>query len=131
MTRETVVTAAAESDPARKLAIYARAVRETQERLAPLFLALREASSTEPEAREVWADISDRRAENMRKLATDLRDAGGLRPDLSIDEAADTIWATNSSELYVMLTTERGWSPDRFEHWLADTWTRLLLPLGS
>ena len=66
----------------------------------------------------------------MRKLATDLRDAEGLRANLTIDEAADTIWATNSSELYVMLTTERGWSPDRFEHWLADTWTRLLLPLG-
>lgn len=120
----------AESDPARKLAIYAHAVRETQERLAPLFLALRDASSTEPEARKVWAEISNRRAENMRKLATDLRDAEGLRANLTIDEAADTIWATNSSELYVMLTTERGWSPDRFEHWLADTWTRLLLPLG-
>ena len=66
----------------------------------------------------------------MRKPATDLRDAGSLRADLTVDESADTIWATNSSELYIMFTNERGWSPDWFEHWLADTWSRLLLPHG-
>jgi hypothetical protein len=30
--------------------------------------------------------------------------------------------------LGVLLTAERGWTPDRYEHWLADTWRRLLLP---
>jgi AcrR family transcriptional regulator len=118
----------AEPDPARKLAIYARAVREIQARMAPLYLALRDASATEPEAEKVWREISDRRAANMRKLAQEVGAAGGLRPDVSIDEAADVIWATNSSELYVLLTAERGWPPDRYEAWLADAWCRLLLP---
>ena len=118
----------AEPDPARKLAIYARAVREIQARMAPLLLALRDASATEPDAAEVWREISDRRAANMRLLAQDLEAARGLRAGLSIDEAADVIWATNSSELYVLLTVERGWPPDRYERWLADTWCRLLLP---
>jgi AcrR family transcriptional regulator len=117
----------AEPDPARKLAIYARAVRHIQARMAPLFLALRDASATEPEAGVVWREISDRRAKNMRDLVRNLKAADGLRDDLSIDEAADTIWATNSSELYVLLTVERGWSADRYERWLADTWCRLLL----
>jgi AcrR family transcriptional regulator len=126
--RAYVAAIRAEPEPARKLAIYAAAVRDMQARLAPLFLALRDASATEPEAQQVWQTLSDRRAANMRKLAEDLRDAGGLRPGLSIDEAADTIWATNSSELYVLLTVERGWPPDRYERWLADTWQRLLLP---
>ena len=118
----------AEPDPARKLVIYARAVREIQGRMAPLFIALRDASATEPEAREVWQAISERRATNMKRLADELRAAGGLRADLSIDEAADVIWATNSAELYVLLTVERGWSPARYERWLADAWSRLLLP---
>ncbi len=126
--REYVKTIGAEPDPARKLAIYARAVREIQARMAPLLLALRDASATEPDAAEVWREISDRRAANMRKLAQDLKAAGGLRAGLSIDEAADVIWATNSAELYVLLTVERGWPPDRYERWLADTWCRLLLP---
>lgn len=119
-----------EPDPARKLAVYARAVRRIQARMAPLFLALRDAAATEPEAQLVWREISDRRAANMRRLAEDLDAAGGLRPGLSIDEAADVIWATNSPELYVLLTVERSWSPERYEGWLADTWCRLLLPDG-
>ncbi len=123
--RNYVKAILAEPDPARKLAIYARAVRHIQARMAPLFLALRDASATEPEAGVVWREISDRRAKNMRDLVRNLKD--GLRDDLSIDEAADTIWATNSSELYVLLTVERGWSADRYERWLADTWCRLLL----
>ncbi|CAA9246561.1 MAG: hypothetical protein AVDCRST_MAG10-1992 [uncultured Acidimicrobiales bacterium] len=126
--RDYVKAILAEPDPARKLATYARAVRNIQGRMAPLLLALRDASATEPEAKQVWQEISDRRAANMRNLAQNLEAAGGLRPGLSIDEAADVIWATNSSELYVLLTVERAWSPDRYERWLSDTWCRLLLP---
>jgi AcrR family transcriptional regulator len=117
----------AEKDPARKLAIYARGTCQIHQRLAPLFLALRDASSTEPEAQDVWQEISDRRAANMRKLVEDLRDSGGLRAGLSIDEGADIVWATNSPELYVLLVVERGWPVDRFEKWLAESWCRLLL----
>ena len=126
--RDYVNAIAAETDPAEKLAIYARAVRRIQERMAPLFLALRDASATEPEARDTWEEISQRRATNMGKLARELRAANGLRQDLSIDQAADMIWATASSELYVLLTVERGWTPHRFEQWLTDTWRRTLLP---
>ena len=125
--RGHVVAMRAEPDPAKKLGIYAHAIRETQERLAPLLLALRDASSTEPEAEQVWKEISDRRAANLRKLVRDLRDAGGLRKGLSIEEAADVVWVTNSAELYVMLTVDRGWLPTRYERWLAGAWCRLLL----
>ena len=126
--RDYVRAIRATSDPVRKLTLYAGAMRQIQGRMAPLLLALRDASATEPEARQVWREISDRRAANMRMLAQELEDAGGLRAGLSVDEAADVIWATNSSELYVLLTVERGWSPERYERWLADAWVRLLLP---
>jgi AcrR family transcriptional regulator len=117
----------AEPDPRAKLAIYAEATCSIQGRLAPLFLALRDAARTEPEADHVWLEISNRRAANMRTFATDIRDAGGLRQGLTIAEAADVLWATNSSELYVLMTVERRWSVDRYQRWLADTWQRLLL----
>jgi hypothetical protein len=57
-----------------------------------------------------------------RRAATGL-----LRTDLDLDEAADVIWATNSPEFYLLLVGERGWSPDKFEAWLAPTRIRLLL----
>ena len=47
--------------------------------------------------------------------------------DKDDDEAADVVGATNSSELYVMLTRERGWPHGRYERRLADAWRRLLL----
>lgn len=125
--REYVKAIQAESDPVNKLKIYAAAVSKIQARMAPLLLALRDASATEPEAKSIWQEISSRRATNMRRLAQDLEDAGGLRPGVSVDEAADVIWATNSSEMFVLFTVERGWSPDRYENWLADTWCRLLV----
>ena len=99
------------SDPVRKLTIYAEATRRIQARMAPLLLALRDASATEPEARQVWREISDRRAANMCQLVQDLDAAGGLRAGLSINEAADVIWATNSSELYVLLTSSTDGHP--------------------
>jgi AcrR family transcriptional regulator len=125
--RDYVKAILAEPDPANKLAIYARAVRTIHQRMAPLYLALRDAASTEPEARAVWHEIDERRAANMRKLTRNLHAAGALRAGLTIDEAADVVWTTASSDVYALLTVQRHWTPQRFEHWLADTWRRLLL----
>jgi AcrR family transcriptional regulator len=127
--REAIQASREAADPGTKLELYARSVRGVHGRLAPLFLAVRDAASTEPEAAAVWQEISDRRASNMRRMVAELRDAAGdrFRHELSIEDAADTVWATNSPELYVMLTRERGWTPDRYERWLAATWKRLLL----
>jgi AcrR family transcriptional regulator len=124
--RDYVQRMLAEPDPTRQLEIYAGAVAAIQARMAPLLLALRDAATTEPEAEQVWREISERRATNMRRLVTALGDRA-LRPGLDIDEAADIIWATASSELYNLLAGERGWTLDHYEHWLADTWCRLLL----
>lgn len=126
--RRYVQAIRAAPDPRRKIAIYARAVRRIQERMAPLFLALRDAAATDPEAHQVWQTISERRAMNMRLFVRDIEAAGGLRAGLGVGRAADTVWLTNSSDAYVLLTTERGWSPRQFERWLIDTWERLLLP---
>lgn len=123
--REYVQRIQAEPDPRQKLAIYASAVGAIQTRMAPVLLALRDASFTEPEAEQVWNAISERRAVNMRRLVGDLGE-DVLRPALSVDTAADVIWVTASSEVFLLLTTERGWSVRQYEQWLHDTWCRLL-----
>lgn len=125
--RDYVRAMRAEPDAVAKLEIYATAVAQIQTRMAPLFLAVRDASATEPEVAVVWQQISDRRAANMRLVVADLAGTGRLRADLSHEDAADIIWATNSPEFYVMFTSERAWDPDRFKQWLADAWRRLLL----
>ena len=125
--RSYVRAMATEPDPVVKLEIYAAAVREIHGRLAPLFVALRDASSTEPEAEQVWKEIGERRAANMRKLVRDVRSAKNARYATSTSEAADTVWALNSAELYVMLTVERGWTPQQYERWLARSLRQVVL----
>lgn len=126
--REEVIAIKAATDPAVKVALYARAVRAVHERLAPLLRSLRDAAVTDSEASVVWHEISERRASNMRRFIDDVRKAGGLREGLSIGVAADTVWLTNSVEVYVMLTDQRGWSSEAYEAWLVDLWSRYLLP---
>jgi hypothetical protein len=98
----------AEPDPRRKLARYAHAVRLIQPRLAPLFQVLREAARGEPELAVLWREIAERRAANMRLLVADVAAGGGLRAGVTVDTAADLVWATNAPEFYLLLVEERG-----------------------
>ncbi|MGC4193075.1 MAG: helix-turn-helix domain-containing protein [Thermomicrobiales bacterium] len=125
--RAYVQEIAAMPDAPAKLRRYARAIADIQPRLAPLVHVLQDAATTDPTLAQLWQEIAARRASNMRQLAADLAATGQLRHDLSIADAADTIWATNGPELYTLLVLQRGWTLDHFEQWLADSWIRLLL----
>ncbi|MDE3076583.1 MAG: TetR/AcrR family transcriptional regulator [Chloroflexota bacterium] len=123
--RDYVLAINAEPDAGRKLELYAHAFRLIQERLAPLFLVLQAAAGSDAELASVWADIAQRRARNMGLFAQELAETGALT--VSPDEAADVIWATASSEFFVLFVRERGWTAERFETWLVACWRRLLL----
>lgn len=123
--REYVRAIRAEPDPALKISIYAAAVAAIQMRLGPLFAVVRDAAAADPELGRLWSEIAERRAANMRLFAEDLAASGRLR--VSVHEAADVIWATNSSEFLTLLVRDRGWSLERVERWLTESWQRLLL----
>jgi AcrR family transcriptional regulator len=125
--RDYVAHMRAATDARTKLAIYAAAVAGIQQRLAPLFLALRAAAAATPELDQLWTEITERRARNMRLLADDIALTGDLRSDLTREEIADIIWTMNGAEYYAQLVLDRGWTPTHFQQWLLDAWTRLLL----
>jgi AcrR family transcriptional regulator len=125
--RDYVVRVRAAPTAQAKLAIYAAAIAAIGLRMAPVHRALREASVTDAGCAQLRAQISSRRAANMRLFAADLRATGELREELSDVEVADIVWSMNAAEYYDLLVTERGWTPGRFGEWLLDAWTRLLL----
>jgi AcrR family transcriptional regulator len=125
--RDYVIAVRAAPTARDALVIYASAVTSIHERLAPIFLALRDAALTDPTCAELWTEIANRRVRNMRAMAADLRAAGGLRQDLTDEEVADVVWSMNAVEYWLLLVRERGWTPDRFRRWIADAWIRLLL----
>jgi AcrR family transcriptional regulator len=125
--RDYVLAIRAAPTAREKLTIYAAAVVKIQQRLAPVFIALRDAAVDDPACATLWTEISERRARNMREFAADLRGTGELRDDLSDDEVADIVWSMNAAEYWVLLVHQREWTPERFGVWLADTWIRSLL----
>ena len=94
--------------------------------MAPLVVVL-QAAAAEPGLAALAREIAERRAANMHLYAADLASTGELRPGLTVDEVADVVWSMNSSEYYLLLVQQRGWSPERFERWLAEAWCRLFL----
>ncbi len=60
-------------------------------------------------------------------MITFLRDAGRLRPGLSHKTARDIFWMLTGGDVYRMLVRERGWSPQKYQDWLADTLVQSLL----
>jgi AcrR family transcriptional regulator len=128
--RDYVVRIGAATTAANKINIYAHAITAIQQRMAPVFLALRDAAATDPQCAELWTDIARRRATNMRLFAADLRGTGELRDDLTDEQVADIIWSMNAAEYWDLLVRERGWTPAEFTNWLIDAWTRLLLRMA-
>jgi AcrR family transcriptional regulator len=114
-----------------KIEAYVAGLVDIQPRLAPVYLALRDAAATDADSAALWSEISGRRAANMRLFAADLRSTGELRPDLPDDEVADVVWSMNGPEYWLLLVGERGWSADRFAAFLVDAWERLLLAVPA
>jgi len=110
-----------------KLETYAHALCLIHMRLAPLVRALQQAAGEHPELATTWREISDRRHRNMLLFADDLLSTGEVRRDLDRSDLADTLWTMGAPELFLLLTEERGWSPERFSAWLASTWHQLML----
>ena len=123
--RDYVRAIRAEPSATGKLALYADTLPAIQARLAPLVAVLQAAAAAEPELDQLWSEVSERRASNMRRLAAELAETGHLL--VPLEEAADVIWATNSPELYLLLVHQRGWAPERYRDWLLASWQRLLL----
>ena len=117
-----------EPDPYRKLSLYGEFVAEVSPRHVPIQLLARAAAAADPEAAGVWDQLQAERLAGMTLFARALHQDGHLRQDVPVEEARDLLWTCNSPELYELLVLQRGWAPQRYGRWLADTLTAALLP---
>jgi AcrR family transcriptional regulator len=130
--RPTARGAAAEPDPRRMLAGYAKVAREVLERSGPLQQVLRSAAEVDPDAAALLAQVNEQRLAGQARVARGLVERSALAAGLTEAAATDTIYALMSPELHQVLTVERAWSQDRYERWLADALAALLVrPPGT
>ena len=84
-----------------------------------------------PEVTQLLATTQQERLTGVRALVTHLFDSGLLAPGLDQATAADACWALTGPRLYLDLTTDRGWPPDRYETWLTRMLTANLITPGA
>lgn len=116
-----------EPNPRRKLELYAATQPGIHERSGALLRALRVAASTEAGLAEVLAHLENQRLQGLSRFAQHLKDSGALHEDVSTEEACDLLWTINSQVLFDLLVTERGWSLDQYQGWIASMMIRSLL----
>jgi AcrR family transcriptional regulator len=126
--RATARALFADPDPRRQLAGFAGICRQINTRTAPAYQILGGAAGSDPEAASLLAGYTRQRQQGQGQIARSLAGAGALRPGLKQRDAADIIHALMSPEVYRLLVADRGWSPERYEHWLANILTSQLLP---
>jgi AcrR family transcriptional regulator len=119
-----------ETDPRRKLELYAATQPGVHGRSGPLYRVLVAAADSDPELRDVLDGIEARRLHGLASLAGQLAESRALRSDLSVEDVRDLIWTLCSTAVYDLLVRERGWTPETYQHWLASALQRELLEEG-
>ena len=117
----------AEPDPRKYLALYAELVTEMDGRLAAIHEAVRGAAGVDSDARALWESHLAQHRQGAANVIGDLMRKGGIRADLDPESAADIVWLLGPGA-YHMLVNRRGWSPERFQAWLTETYISQLLP---
>jgi AcrR family transcriptional regulator len=118
--------AADEEDAAAAVARMAHVMTLINGRAAPIVRALEVASWTDGDAAAVWERYQQQRWNGLNEFAVLLAKKAGSDVRLDVKTMTDTLW-TLSPSAYVRLVLDAGWTPERFETWLADLLARLFL----
>jgi AcrR family transcriptional regulator len=111
----------AEPDPERQLRMGAHNARAVKERAGNLMRVLRDAAGTDADTAALWRRIQDDFLANQRAVVDTIDAKGALAPGLDAARAADIMWTLNHPDVWLLLVGERGWTPEEWERWFADT----------
>ena len=128
---KVVRQAVSESDPETRLRLAAGVARQIRGAQSAAFDLMRGAGVVAPELAKLQQQRERLRYEKEKGMITFLRDSGRLRPGLSRKAARDIFWLLTGGDVYRMLVSERRWSPQQYQDWLADTLVHSLLATGK
>ena len=110
-----------ERDPERRLRLNARNSRAGKLRVGAIAEVIRSAAPGDPEIEALWDRIETEYHANQRAIVEGLAEKKALRAGLDVDRAADILWTLNHPTLWQLLVRQRGWTPEQYEQWCADT----------
>lgn len=110
-----------------RLRAYAAAVRRIMDGAGDVFAVVAAAATSEADVVELAETTEQRRRSGAASVIDSVRKVGRLRPGLTVQRAADVLWLLNSPAVWSHFVRRAGWSPDRYQAWLADAMVRELL----
>jgi AcrR family transcriptional regulator len=116
-----------EPDPVRRLAMTAAVSREVKERAGGVMAVIRAAADADPDMAGLWETVNGEFHGLLRGVVDSIDAVGALAPGLDAAMATDVLWALVHPDLWQLLVVGRGWSPARYEAWLAAALARELL----
>ncbi len=123
----------AEPDAGRRLDAMAAVSREVKERAGTLLEVIRSAAAADPDAATLWGRIGTEFHGLLGGVAATFDEGGALAPGLDRATATDLLWTLTHPDVWQLLVVGRGWTPRRYETWLAGALRRELLgdPAGA
>src|SRR5215211_1976220 len=115
--RETIE----EPDPERQLRMNARNSRAIKTRIGSVAEVIRTAAPSEPELAALWDRMQTEFHAAQGTIVDSLAEKKALRRGLDVDRATDILWTLNHPDVWQLLVGERGWTPEEWERWFADS----------
>ena len=103
------------------LSAVARVLRDAQVRSAGVMLAAYEAAVVDPEIDLLVVDREMQRERTAGWIVDGVLERARLRPGLDRAAAIDAVWMLMDPVVFVRLSRHRGWSPERYATWFADS----------
>jgi hypothetical protein len=91
----------------------------------PILSAFHKAADSDPEIATAYETYEATRWGDLEPIAQVLRPQ--LRPEVSVEQAADVIWSLLDATAAEGLLHRRGWTTEQWATWVTDTLDRLLL----
>ena len=124
--RPDVASLFTEPDPHKLLAGFAGITTAINQRTNDVYRVLVSAAGSDLAAAELLEEIRQERDRGQSRIARSLARAHALKSGLRERDAADLIHTLMSPEVYRLLVGDRGWTPERYQRWLATTLTQQL-----
>jgi AcrR family transcriptional regulator len=109
------------TDPVERIAMTARVARAIYEAESAELSLLMKASAFSPELRKSLQGFETLRRDMQRERVDSLFKSGRARKGLDRETAVSLLWMFTGRDVYHKLVHESGWTPDKFEQWLART----------
>jgi AcrR family transcriptional regulator len=125
--RPAVQAMLAERDPRRLVRMWVDMQLEVGARAAPIGQVVVAAADVDDDVHELAETIRRESLAGATAFVSHLAAAGGLRPDVPLERAAEGCWALINSLLWHLLVSVRGWPAREYGDWLVDVVTATLL----